>query len=71
MKHFIWVVACLATWVGVTVEAAEPIRLRVLSYNIHHAEGVERKLDVDRIAQVIRRLPVPRSRGWRDMDADQ
>ena len=34
--------------------AAEPIRLRVLCYNIHHAEGVDRKLDVERIASVIR-----------------
>jgi len=36
------------------VKAAEPIRLRVLCYNIHHAEGVDRKLDVERIARVIR-----------------
>lgn len=35
------------------VVAGEPIRLRVLSYNIHHAEGVDRKLDLERIAQVI------------------
>jgi len=35
-------------------EAAEPIRLRVLSYNIHHAEGVDRTLDLERIAKVIR-----------------
>ena len=34
--------------------AAEPIRLRVLSYNIHHAEGIDRKLDLERIAGVIR-----------------
>ncbi len=33
--------------------SAEPVRLRVLSYNIHHAEGVDRKLDVERIAKVI------------------
>lgn len=33
--------------------AAEPLRLRVLSYNIHHAEGVDRKLDLERIAKVI------------------
>ncbi len=31
----------------------EPIRLRVLCYNIHHAEGVDGKLDVPRIARVI------------------
>ncbi len=34
--------------------AAEPLRLRVLSYNIHHCEGVDRKLDVPRIADLIR-----------------
>lgn len=33
--------------------AEEPLKLRVLSYNIHHAEGVDRKLDVPRIAEVI------------------
>ncbi len=33
--------------------AAKPIPLRVLSYNIHHAEGVDRKLDLERIAGVI------------------
>jgi endonuclease/exonuclease/phosphatase family metal-dependent hydrolase len=34
-------------------QAAEPVRLRVLSYNIHHGEGVDRKLDLERIARVI------------------
>lgn len=34
-------------------QAEEPVRLRVLSYNIHHAEGVDRKLDLERIAKVI------------------
>jgi endonuclease/exonuclease/phosphatase family metal-dependent hydrolase len=32
----------------------QPVTLRVLSYNIHHGEGVDRKLDLDRIAKVIR-----------------
>jgi endonuclease/exonuclease/phosphatase family metal-dependent hydrolase len=31
----------------------KPLRLRVLCYNIHHAEGIDRKLDVPRIARVI------------------
>ena len=31
----------------------KPIRVRILSYNIHHAAGVDRKLDVERIARVI------------------
>ncbi|MEZ6125818.1 MAG: endonuclease/exonuclease/phosphatase family protein [Planctomycetaceae bacterium] len=33
--------------------AADPTQLRVLSYNIHHGEGVDRKLDLQRIADVI------------------
>ncbi|EKK03710.1 endonuclease/exonuclease/phosphatase family protein [Rhodopirellula baltica SH28] len=33
--------------------AAEPVRVRVLCYNIHHGEGVDRKLDLERIAKVI------------------
>jgi len=32
---------------------AAPLRLRVLCYNIHHAAGVDGKLDVPRIARVI------------------
>src|SRR5690606_4366306 len=41
-------------FVAVAADAAEPLRLRVLSYNIHHAEGVDGKLDLERIAEVIR-----------------
>lgn len=32
----------------------EPIRLRVMSYNIHHGEGTDKKLDLERIARVIK-----------------
>lgn len=32
---------------------AKPLRLRVLTYNIHHGEGVDGKLDLARIAKVI------------------
>ena len=32
---------------------SEPTTVRVLSYNIHHAEGVDGKLDLPRIASVI------------------
>jgi endonuclease/exonuclease/phosphatase family metal-dependent hydrolase len=35
------------------VQAAPPLRLRVLTYNIHHGEGVDRRLDLPRIAAVI------------------
>ncbi|WP_164101048.1 endonuclease/exonuclease/phosphatase family protein [Candidatus Laterigemmans baculatus] len=35
--------------------AGEPVRLRVLSYNIHHAEGIDGTLDLERIAGIISR----------------
>lgn len=35
------------------VNNEKPVRLRVLCYNIHHAEGVDEKLDLPRIARVI------------------
>ena len=38
----------------------EAVRLRILSYNIHHCEGVDGKLDVARIAEVIRGRTRPR-----------
>lgn len=49
---------CLALLAAGAIHAsgtagAEPRQLRVLSYNIHHAEGVDRQLDVERIARVI------------------
>lgn len=34
--------------------AEGPVRLRVLSYNIHHGEGTDGKLDLERLAAVIR-----------------
>ena len=37
-----------------SLKPTQPLRLRVLSYNIHHAEGVDGKLDLARIARVIR-----------------
>lgn len=46
------VIVCLLNSVA-SAMAGEAIRLRVLSYNIHHAEGVDGILDVPRIAKVI------------------
>ncbi|MEY3457873.1 MAG: hypothetical protein RL215_1030 [Planctomycetota bacterium] len=43
-------VFCLQTG----ADGADPLRLRVLCYNIHHAEGVDGRLDVARIADVVR-----------------
>jgi len=34
--------------------AKPPLRLRVLSYNIHHGEGTDGKFDLERIAKVIK-----------------
>jgi len=51
-RSFLASVAALA--VAPRLLAAEPVRLRVLSYNIHHGEGMDRRLDLDRIAGVIR-----------------
>jgi endonuclease/exonuclease/phosphatase family metal-dependent hydrolase len=39
---------------GDTESGGEQLRLRVLSYNIHHGEGIDRKLDLPRIADVIK-----------------
>lgn len=47
------VLVCLLLFTA-GLSGSEPLRLRVLSYNIHHAEGVDGKLDVPRIANVIR-----------------
>jgi endonuclease/exonuclease/phosphatase family metal-dependent hydrolase len=37
-------------------EQGHPITLRVLSYNIHHGEGTDRRFDLARLAGVIERL---------------
>ncbi len=39
---------------GGQLEAGEPVRVRVLSYNIHHGRGVDGKIDLQRIAKIIR-----------------
>lgn len=46
-------VVLLAATAAIAAEQDKPTRLRVLSYNIHHAEGVDGKLDLERIARVI------------------
>jgi endonuclease/exonuclease/phosphatase family metal-dependent hydrolase len=38
---------------GSSAIAETPTRLRVLSYNIHHGEGTDLKVDLERIARVI------------------
>lgn len=53
MVRFAITVSLLLVTLVSGVTAAEPFRIRVLCYNIHHAEGVDRKLDLERIAKVI------------------
>ena len=48
-----WIaLACLL--IAAPAAADEPTRLRILSYNIRHGEGMDHKLDLARIAGVIR-----------------
>ncbi len=44
----------LATFVTPPVRGGDPVTLRVLTYNIHHGEGADEKVDLRRIAAVIR-----------------
>jgi endonuclease/exonuclease/phosphatase family metal-dependent hydrolase len=53
MRAPIGLVALFCLSYGV-VDAAEPLRVRVLCYNIHHAEGTDGTLDLARIARVIK-----------------
>ncbi len=47
-------IAIVLTLVGsASGDTPKSLRLRVLTYNIHHAEGVDRKLDLERIGRVI------------------
>ena len=45
--------AVLWLWAAAAAEAGEAVRLRVISYNIHHGEGVDSRLDLPRIAKVL------------------
>ncbi len=51
MRRILLTLVLLAPSVGC---AAEPARLRVLSYNIHHGQGEDGKFDLPRIAEVIK-----------------
>jgi len=51
--HCVALIALFAFADTKTALSAEPFRLRVLSYNIHHGEGTDGKLDLERIARVI------------------
>ncbi|HPM81566.1 MAG TPA: endonuclease/exonuclease/phosphatase family protein, partial [Candidatus Anammoximicrobium sp.] len=48
------ILACAASFASCW--AAEPLRVRMLTYNIHHGEGTDGKIDLARTAAVIKRL---------------
>lgn len=50
----LWLTFIVVLLAGGCSAANEPVRLTVLTYNIHHAEGTDKKLDLPRIAGVIR-----------------
>ena len=63
MKNTAWIgvlavvlacVALLPVHAGEPTADSGPLQLRVLSYNIHHGEGVDKSLDIERIADVIK-----------------
>ncbi len=45
-------IVAFAPWLA-TCTADEPATLRIMTYNVHHCEGTDGKLDVERIAKVI------------------
>ncbi|MFU7557686.1 endonuclease/exonuclease/phosphatase family protein [Roseiconus sp. JC912] len=50
---FIWSITDQPVGAIEPIQLSKPIQLTVLSYNIHHCEGVDGKLDLQRIANVI------------------
>lgn len=57
MKFF-WLNLSVAAWLGLVGCAApppaKPVTFRVMTYNIHHGEGLDGKVDLLRIAQLIK-----------------
>ncbi len=52
-KYVAGVCVVLGILFSVIAGAAEPLTIRVLSYNIHHGAGIDGKLDLERIARVV------------------
>ncbi len=56
MRSLAYLAALALSLLGLAAPSAQPETqraLRVLTYNIHHGEGVDRKLDLPRIAKII------------------
>ncbi len=52
-RSFLLTLAACLLLLSKNVFAAEPLRLRVLCYNIHHGRGTDEKVDIERLAKVI------------------
>jgi len=53
-RNFLWAAAAVLAACG-AARGEEPLRIRVLTYNIHHGAGTDGRLDLERIAEVIKR----------------
>jgi endonuclease/exonuclease/phosphatase family metal-dependent hydrolase len=54
-KYVTSLLLCLAPWLTATALHAESTNtIRVMTYNIHHAEGLDGKIDLQRIADLIK-----------------
>lgn len=51
--HLLNWTAVLLAFFTLSIAQCAPWRIRVLTYNIHHGEGLDGKVDLGRIAQVI------------------
>jgi len=49
-----WIILLLGIGISLSSNGQEVPVLRLLTYNIHHAEGLDGKVDYDRIARIIR-----------------
>lgn len=61
---------CLATclFFAGTRARTEPLSLKILSYNLHHGEGVDARLDLKRIAGIINSVQ-PDYAGLQEVDS--
>lgn len=53
MKIFFGLLIFLLSWNGANAATNLPVRVRVMSYNIHHGEGNDGQVDLKRIAAII------------------
>ena len=49
-----WIVVAVSCLVHADDAAPKPLRIRVMTYNIHHGQGMDQKIDLPRIAAVIK-----------------